>query len=161
MQLYCVCTHIKHAKVYAYYRCMTGDFFFFLLSNLNQNCSFYATDYDGRWKMLHCYAVHFFGPTLVSPFFDGNFLDVYIVTDELPTREARYLPSQELRFEPVTQFGDLPRERAFELRTKVMGQVRGVLNVAMYSWRHFTPLQQRTVNYQVCTEFERGLNQNH
>jgi len=39
--------------------------------------------------MLHYFAAKFFAPVLVSPYFDGDDLNVYVVTDELHVREVR------------------------------------------------------------------------
>ncbi|WAR04381.1 MANBA-like protein [Mya arenaria] len=50
---------------------------------------FYDPKYGGKWKMLHYYAAHFFAPTLISPYVDGDVLDVYVIMDELSVKEVR------------------------------------------------------------------------
>jgi len=48
--------------------------------------------------MLHYFAAKFFAPVLVSPYFDGDDLNVYVVTDELHVREVRDPATHTLSF---------------------------------------------------------------
>lgn len=40
-------------------------------------------DIDGRWKMLHYYAVEFFAPIIVTYYVTNMDLSLYIVSDKL------------------------------------------------------------------------------
>ena len=40
-------------------------------------------EYGGKWKMLHYFAKKFFGPTLISPYIDGENVTVYYISDRM------------------------------------------------------------------------------
>ena len=63
---------------------------------------FCISEYGGKWKMLHYYANGFFAPTLISPYLEGNDVDVYIVLDELPNKEVRHPTEHTLTFKPTS-----------------------------------------------------------
>ncbi|KAL5010698.1 hypothetical protein ScPMuIL_013003 [Solemya velum] len=54
------------------------------LDDIWQAPTWASIEYTGKWKMLHYYARHFFAPMLISPIMDGEFLDVYVVVDQVP-----------------------------------------------------------------------------
>ena len=115
-------------------------------------------DYSGRWKMLHYYALKFFSPVLVSPFLDGSYLNVFVVIDEIPTKEVRDPATRQLRMEPMTHFRDIldssvEREDVLGRTAKVRREINGVLNVEMYAWNSFVPLHKWTVPYKVYKTF--------
>ena len=105
--------------------------------------------------MLHYYALKFFSPVLVSPFLDGSYLNVFVVVDEIPTKEVRDPATRQLRMEPMTHFRDIlrssvEREDVLGRTAKVGREINGVLNMEMYAWNSFVPLHQWTVPYKVC-----------
>jgi len=52
------------------------------INDIWQGPSWSSLEYDGRWKMLHYYARHFFAPVLVSAYEDGEALQVWVTSDE-------------------------------------------------------------------------------
>jgi beta-mannosidase len=51
--------------------------------------SWSSIDYDGRWKALQYYARRFYAPALVSPHVENGTLAVYVVSDEMQTKQAQ------------------------------------------------------------------------
>ncbi|KAL8604278.1 hypothetical protein ACOMHN_023648 [Nucella lapillus] len=146
-------------------RGLTMGALYWQLNDIWQAPTWASIDYSLRWKMLHYYALHFFSPVIVSPCLQGDVLDVYIIVDEIPTREVRDPHSRQLRMEPMTQFTDIlqsrvAREDVLDLTRKVVGGVNGVLTVAMYSWANFKALRQWTVPYKLNTTAESVMQQN-
>lgn len=146
-------------------RGLTMGALYWQLNDIWQAPTWASIDYSLRWKMLHYYAIKFFSPVLVSPFLEGDSLDIYIVVDEIPTREVRNPYTQQLRMEPMTEFSDIlqshvAREDVLDLTRKVMQGVDGVLTVAMYSWKNFQPLHQWTVPYKLNKTAESVMRRN-
>ncbi|XP_076456122.1 LOW QUALITY PROTEIN: beta-mannosidase-like [Babylonia areolata] len=140
-------------------RGLTMGALYWQLNDIWQAPTWASIDYSLRWKMLHYYAVKFFSPVLVSPILDGDFLDVFVVVDGIPTVEARDSHTGRLRMEPLTRFQDImhslaERDDDLAMIRKVIHSVDGVLNVAMYSWGNFVPLRKWTVPYKLNTTAE-------
>ncbi|XP_070174376.1 beta-mannosidase-like [Littorina saxatilis] len=140
-------------------RGLTMGALYWQLNDLWQAPTWSSIDYSGRWKMLHYYALKFFSPLLVSPYLDGDFLDVFVVVDQIPTREVRDPRTKRLRFEPMAKVEDIAKssvekEDVLELATKVKRAISGVLTVEVYSWHSFKPLRQLTVPYKLTTTAE-------
>jgi beta-mannosidase len=51
------------------------------INDIWQGPSWSSIEYDGRWKMLHYAARHFFAPVLVSAYEDGGVLQVWATSD--------------------------------------------------------------------------------
>ena len=62
---------------------MTMGALYWQLNDVWQAPSWSSIDSDGRWKMLHYYAVDFFAPIIVTYYVQGTDLSIYIVSDEL------------------------------------------------------------------------------
>lgn len=57
------------------------------LNDVWQAPSWSSIDTDGRWKMLHYYAKHFFAPIIISPHLSpSHVLTLFIISDELLAR---------------------------------------------------------------------------
>ncbi|KAK7109878.1 hypothetical protein V1264_013839 [Littorina saxatilis] len=134
-------------------RGLTMGALYWQLNDIWQAPTWASIDFSGRWKMLHNYALQFFSPLLVSPYQDGNDLDIFVVVDQIPTVEVRDPDTQQLRFEPTTKVkvGD---DDVLDLASKVEKATTGVMTVEMYSWKSFTPLHTWTVDYKLNTTAE-------
>lgn len=107
--------------------------------------------------MLHYYALKFFNPILVSPFLEGNNLNIYVVLDEIPSKEVRSPATQHLRFEPIHNFKDIlltavDQANAMAMTSKVVRGSNGVVIIEMYLWNNFIPLHSWSVPYKVCLQ---------
>ena len=60
------------------------------------------SEFGGKWKALHYYAAQFFAPTIVSPYIDGDYVDVFVCIDELPISEYRHPEHNTLHFKPTS-----------------------------------------------------------
>lgn len=108
--------------------------------------------------MLHYYALKFFNPVLVSPYVEGDALNIYIVLDEIPSVEVRNPATQGLRFEPMLDQRDLMQsaldpQEVEDIRTDLRWETNGVVVVEMYKWNSFNPLYQWVTPYKVSIQF--------
>ncbi|CAL7949982.1 unnamed protein product [Xylocopa violacea] len=62
---------------------MTMGALYWQLNDVWQAPSWSSIDFNGRWKMLHYYAVEFFAPIIVTYYVENMDLSVYIVSDKL------------------------------------------------------------------------------
>ncbi|XP_064470173.1 beta-mannosidase-like [Ornithodoros turicata] len=60
---------------------LTMGALYFALNDVWPAPSWSSIDYQGYWKMLHYFAVHFFSPLLVSPYVDGSHLRVAVLDE--------------------------------------------------------------------------------
>ena len=97
-------------------------------------CSFFFSEYGGKWKMLHYFAKNFFAPILISPYLDGNDVNVYIIKDELPEQEV---PGS-LNHSSIPTAD--PHQSASEPVNNSTFDFMGTLYIEMYSWSSMTPL---------------------
>lgn len=61
---------------------MTMGALYWQLNDVWQAPSWSSIDFDGRWKMLHYYAVEFFAPLIVTYYIENMNLSIYIVSDK-------------------------------------------------------------------------------
>lgn len=149
---------------------------YWMLADIWQAPTWASLEYGGKWKMLHYFAKKFFAPTLISPYLDGNYVDVYIVLDELPVKELRHPVQHTLHFRPKSN----PRPFSiFDLSTWSQGHVTndiqskkmssnpsdefsGNLYVEMYTWDNMKTLYTWkipfTVNSTAHSIFRHNLN---
>ncbi|XP_012940722.1 beta-mannosidase [Aplysia californica] len=141
-------------------RGLTMGALYWQLNDIWQAPTWASIDYEGRWKMLHYYARHFFQPTLVSPYLRTTAsLDVYMVVDQIPTVERRDENKGELRFEPMTDVEDLrrssiPPQDVASTQAAVDRATTGRLTLTMYTYASFSPLKSWTVDYSMNTTAE-------
>lgn len=123
---------------------------------------FFIAEYGGKWKILHYFAQHFFEPTLVSPFIDGNDINVYIVLDELPVKEIRDV-HHKLHFQPKSNprpFSLYDMETLLsnhatidspinQIPSRNLDEFSGTLYVDMFSWDNNQALYTWKVPFKV------------
>ncbi|KAF3427623.1 hypothetical protein E2986_08369 [Frieseomelitta varia] len=61
---------------------MTMGALYWQLNDVWQAPSWSSIDFDGRWKMLHYYAVEFFAPIIVTYYIRNMHLSIHIVSDK-------------------------------------------------------------------------------
>ncbi|XP_046381203.2 beta-mannosidase-like isoform X2 [Haliotis rufescens] len=114
------------------------------LADIWQAPTWAGIDYKGKWKMLHYYARKFFAPVLISPFMDGNVLNIYMVVDEIPLTEVKDTKTGMNVFTPATTSllqSSFPNHEAVHLMKKTTEATSGTLYIQMYRWDSFTPLK--------------------
>ncbi|XP_071100815.1 beta-mannosidase-like [Haliotis cracherodii] len=121
------------------------------LNDIWQAPTWASIDYTGKWKMLHYYARKFFAPVLISPFIDGNFLNIYMVVDEIPLSEVKDTKTGMNVFTPATSLlqSSFPNHEAVHLMKKTTEATVGTLFIEIYRWDNFTPLMTYTYAYNV------------
>ena len=114
--------------------------------------------------MLHYYAQHFFAPTLISPYLDGDDLDVYLIFDEAPIKEVRH--HHNLYFKPksnptpfnlfdLSSYGNQPQVSLSSSQSvpdhyvSSTSDFAGTLYVELFLWSSLTPKRTWTVPFEV------------
>ncbi|KAK6181469.1 hypothetical protein SNE40_009313 [Patella caerulea] len=111
-----------------------------------------SIDYDINWKMLHYYARHFLSPKLISPYLDGDNLNIFMVTDEVPSVEERHPETQQLYFRQMASsdvYKKFPRQQYVEIMNKMKQTLIGTVIMEMYNWSSFTPIKTWNIPYQL------------
>ncbi|XP_067685962.1 beta-mannosidase-like [Haliotis asinina] len=109
------------------------------LNDIWQAPTWASIDYKGKWKMLHYFVRRFFGPVLISPSMDGNFLNIYLVVDDVK--------------DPQTSMNDFahvfssPFSSDLSYHTKTAVPTAGTLFIQMYRWDSFIPLKTWNITY--------------
>nr|BAL43431.1 beta-D-mannosidase [Aplysia kurodai] len=138
-------------------RGLTMGALYWQLNDIWQAPTWASIDYEGRWKMLHYYAQHFFQPTLVSPYLqDNNTLNVFMAVDGVPSLERRDNLTGELRFEPMSDIDDIKKssihaQDVSDTLAAINKATSGRLTVTMYNYASFTPLKSWNVDYSMNT----------
>ncbi|PVD35823.1 hypothetical protein C0Q70_02792 [Pomacea canaliculata] len=135
-------------------RGLTMGALYWQLNDIWQAPTWASIDYSGRWKMLHYYALRFFNPLMVSPVLNGSTLDIYVVMDEIPSREVRDPVTGNLRFEPSHTYedgGQAGEDPEDLLRLQRRLRQSGVVMMKIYSWSSFTPLFTWRIEYSLNT----------
>ncbi|XP_046568092.1 beta-mannosidase-like [Haliotis rubra] len=111
------------------------------LNDIWQAPSWASIDYKGKWKMLHYFVRKFFGPVLISPYMDGNLLNIYMVVDDVFLTANTGMNV----FSPAT---NRPLSSNFSNHGKTTAvATSGTLFIQMYRWDSFTPLKTWNVTY--------------
>ncbi|XP_071101413.1 beta-mannosidase-like [Haliotis cracherodii] len=119
------------------------------LNDIWQAPTWASIDYKGKWKMLHYYVRKFFAPVLISPFIDGNFLNIYMVVDDIFLTEVKDTKTGMNVFTPATSLlqSSFPNHESVHLMKKTTEATSGILYIQMYRWDSFTPLKTWNVTY--------------
>ncbi|KAJ8307151.1 hypothetical protein KUTeg_015235 [Tegillarca granosa] len=134
------------------------------LNDIWQAPTWASIEYSGKWKMLHYYAKHFFAPVLISPYLDGDFVDVFLCIDGVPVSEVRHPVTHKLSFHHNLSsqkmfkgmFPDKSRNEAISqvVEMEQLKGTSGTLYIRMYSWDNMAFLHEWKINYTVSTTAE-------
>jgi hypothetical protein len=119
-----------------------------------------VVEYGGKWKMLHYFAKDFFAPTLISPYKDGNDVNVFIVIDELSVKEVRHPVHHTLQFQAkynprpfnlydTTTWDDNHVSASNQINLYNKDAFSGSLYIEMYSWDRFQMLYSWKIPFTV------------
>ncbi|KAL3837189.1 hypothetical protein ACJMK2_022560 [Sinanodonta woodiana] len=132
---------------------------YWMLADIWQAPSWASIEYGGKWKMLHYFAEKFFSPLLISPYDDGDNVNVYIILDAVKVKEIRH-PDNTVVFAPDFEsptFADIfghPNAIGHPSGSGIHAShqaLTGTLYIQMFTWQTLKPLLTWAVPFSMNT----------